>query len=154
MATVDRLGRRPLLLTGVSGMVFALIALAASTGSLEAAGAAAGADPMLAAVSVGALLLYVGCYQVSFGPISWLLVGEIFPLAVRGPALALATITNFGSNFIVSLVLPAVQQGFGLAGTYALFAGIGVVAVVSVAVTVPETKGKTLEEIQAMWESR
>lgn len=111
MLTVDRLGRRPLLLAGVSGIVAALVALSFSTSSLEAAAAnATAADPMLATVSVVALLLYVGCYQVSFGPISWLLVGEIFPLAVRGPALALATITNFGSNFLVSLVLPAVQQ--------------------------------------------
>ncbi len=67
--TVDRLGRRPLLLAGVSGMVAALIALSLSTGSLEAAAAHATAtavNPMLATVSVIALLLYVGCYQVRF----------------------------------------------------------------------------------------
>ncbi len=56
--------------------------------------------------SAAALLLYVGCYQLSFGPISWLIVGEVFPLAVRGQALALATVTNFGANFAVSLFLP------------------------------------------------
>lgn len=55
---------------------------------------------------VAALLMYVGCYQLSFGPISWLIVGEVFPLAVRGEALALATVTNFGANFGVSLFLP------------------------------------------------
>ena len=57
--------------------------------------------------------------QMSFGPISWLLVGEVFPLRVRGQAIALATLTNFGSNFVVSLVLPSVQAAYGAGGEHA-----------------------------------
>eukprot|EP01026_Neomeris_dumetosa_P065428 TRINITY_DN6280_c0_g1_i3.p2 TRINITY_DN6280_c0_g1~~TRINITY_DN6280_c0_g1_i3.p2 ORF type:complete len:354 (+),score=30.96 TRINITY_DN6280_c0_g1_i3:119-1063(+) len=140
--TVESLGRRPLLLAGVSGMVAALFCLSVTQGAV-ATWAIYG--------SLIALLLYVGCYQVSFGPISWLLVGEIFPLEVRSQALAIATFTNFFSNFLVSLLLPTVQQTFGMASTYLLFGLIGVAAVASIYTFVPETKGKTLEEIEALW---
>eukprot|EP00899_Mesostigma_viride_P016709 jgi/Mesvir1/25039/Mv16978-RA.1 len=99
IAYVDSFGRRPLLLIGVGGMVFSLVSLA-SYYSLD------GLPPLL---SVAALLIYVGCYQISFGPISWLMVSEIFPLRVRGRALSLATIVNFGSNWLVALLLPPVQ---------------------------------------------
>jgi len=83
VATVDKLGRRPLLLGGVAGMVVALLLLTAAQGGVEVAAAAGAAGGVSAAwVSAMALLLYVGCYQISFGPISWLIVGEVFPLAV------------------------------------------------------------------------
>jgi Sugar (and other) transporter len=80
---------------------------------------------MVSVIRALACVLFL-CRQVSFGPISWLLVGELFPLSVRGQALALATLTNFGSNFIVSLALPSLQETLGLGYTYMAFAGIGV----------------------------
>lgn len=89
--------------------------------------------------------------QMSFGPISWLLVGELFPLAVRGQAIAVATFINFGSNFGVSLVLPSLQSAAGPSATYLLFAAIGCVAVANIYFNVPETKGKTLEQIEQIW---
>ncbi|KAK9818055.1 hypothetical protein WJX72_006373 [[Myrmecia] bisecta] len=141
--TVDSWGRRPLLLTGVTGMTLALMALGGSQ--------FASLGGLATWVSLIALLVYVGCYQVSFGPISWLMVGEVFPLAVRGQASALATLTNFGSNFGVSLVLPSVQENFGIANTYLAFAVISLVALGTIYAIVPETKGKTLEEIEALW---
>jgi len=144
VSAVDRLGRRPLLLGGVgalSGALFVLALLASPASPLEG-GAASGA-------SLAALLLYVGAYQLSFGPISWLMVGEIFPAAVRSEAVGLATVVNFGSNAVVAAALPSLQAAAGPAGTYALFGGLGVLALASIALTVPETKGKTLEEIQA-----
>jgi sugar porter (SP) family MFS transporter len=136
---VDRAGRRPLLLGGVAAMAAALAGLATQK--------AAGLPPTVAAA---ALLLYVGAYQISFGPISWLIVGEIFPLSVRGQATAVATLVNFGSNFGVSLVLPSVQDGLGAGGAYALFGVVSVLALASIYWTVPETKGKSLEEIEKM----
>lgn len=89
---------------------------------------------------------------MSFGPVSWLIVGEVFPLRVRGQAIALATLTNFGSNFAVSLVLPTLQETFGQSAMYFTFAAIGVAALVTINAYVPETKGKSLEEIERMWE--
>eukprot|EP00878_Enallax_costatus_P015293 GHUV01016014.1.p1 GENE.GHUV01016014.1~~GHUV01016014.1.p1 ORF type:complete len:374 (+),score=78.37 GHUV01016014.1:438-1559(+) len=153
VATVDKLGRRPLLLGGVGGMVVALLLLTAAQGGVDAAAGAAGvADVGGAAwLSAAALLLYVGCYQISFGPISWLIVGEVFPLAVRSQAIALATFVNFASNFGVSLVLPTLQETIGMRSTYGIFAVIGVAAVLNIYYNVPETKNKTLEQIEALW---
>ena len=111
MATVDSWGRRPLLLTGVTGIVGALVLLGSNQAGFLPVPEGVGAW-----VNVVALLLYVGAYQVSFGPISWLICGEVFPLRVRGQAIALATLTNFGSNFAVSLVLPSLQETYGPAG--------------------------------------
>lgn len=146
VATVDSWGRRPLLLYGVSGLVFSLLVLGTvQTGVLPVP------VELAAYTNLGALLLYVGCYQISFGPISWLLCGEVFPLQVRGQAIALATLTNFGSNFVVSLLLPTIQESWGQAATYYTFAAIGVAAVATIYTIVPETKGKTLEEIEALW---
>ncbi|XP_047310199.1 D-xylose-proton symporter-like 3, chloroplastic [Impatiens glandulifera] len=89
---VDDLGRRPLLIGGVSGIAISLFLLSAYYKFL-------GDFPF---VAVGALLLYVGCYQISFGPISWLMVSEIFPLRTRGKGISLAVLTNFGTNAIVT----------------------------------------------------
>ncbi|KAK2078217.1 hypothetical protein QBZ16_004085 [Prototheca wickerhamii] len=127
VATVDRLGRRPLLLGGVAALTVSLfsLALASSHVMLHVSHAAA------AWTSLAALLLFVGSYQLSFGPLSWLMVSEIFPLRVRGQAIAVATFCNFTSNFIVSLLLPSIREAIGPA--------------------VPETKGKTLEEIEMIW---
>lgn len=80
------------------------------------------------------------------------MAGEVFPLDVRGPAVALATFVNFGTNFIVSLVLPVVQASVGLGNTYFIFSALGVIAFASIFFTVVETKGKSLEEIEALWE--
>jgi MFS family permease len=143
---VDTLGRRPLLLGGVGVMTLATAVLGACSATL-AAGDAANA-PITATASVVAVFMYVGAYQVSFGPIAWLLVGEIFPQRVRSAAVGAATLTNFGSNFVVSLYLPTIINTFGQAGTYYLFSSMGGVALLSIYLTVVETKGKTLEEIE------
>jgi sugar porter (SP) family MFS transporter len=149
IATVDSWGRRPLLLVGVSGIVVALLVLGGIQGDLIPF-VSSSSDVGIWA-NVVALLLYVGAYQVSFGPISWLLCGEVFPLSVRGSALALATITNFASNFIVSLFIPELQTTLGQSGLYFAFAGVGVAALLTINAIVPETKGKSLEQIESMW---
>eukprot|EP00890_Picochlorum_soloecismus_P002939 jgi/Picsp_1/3646/NSC_06483-R1_d-xylose-proton symporter-like 2 len=146
VVTVDSWGRRPLLLAGVSGIVVSLVVLGSVQAQVFPIPAEYGAWANLVA-----LLFYTGAYQASFGPISWLIVGEVFPLSIRGQALALATLTNFGANFLVSLVIPSLQEMFGQSALYFGFAAIGVVALGSIYTNVPETKGKTLEEIEAMW---
>eukprot|EP00210_Caulerpa_lentillifera_P008904 g8495.t1 len=141
---VESLGRRPLLLYGVSGLTLALLILSGSCAMDGAAASWAG---------VFALLLYVGCYQFSFGPVGWLLVGELFPLEDRNQGVALCTFANFGSNFIVSLLFPVLQNTIGLSLEYLMFASIGLLSLLSIYYTVPETKGKTLEEIEALFDS-
>ncbi|XP_078438354.1 D-xylose-proton symporter-like 2 [Wolffia australiana] len=136
---VDRLGRKPLLLGGVSGIVLSLLLLSSYYLVLNNA-------PLLAVV---ALLLYVGCYQLSFGPIGWLMISEIFPLRLRGRGLSIAVLVNFASNALVTFAFSPLEA---LVGTGLLFAGFGVIGVLSLAFIfflVPETKGLTLEEIEA-----
>ncbi|XP_031248587.1 D-xylose-proton symporter-like 2 [Pistacia vera] len=136
---VDRLGRRPLLLGGVSGIVVSLVLLGSYYLFLDDA----------PAVAVVALLLYVGCYQLSFGPIGWLMISEIFPLRLRGRGLSIAVLVNFGANALVTFSFSPLKA---LLGAGVLFYGFGVIAVLSlifIFFIVPETKGLTLEEIEA-----
>ena len=97
------------------------------------------------------LFLLLRFFQISFGPITWLFVGEVFPLAVRSRAAALATLVNFGSNAAVSFALPSIQEAAGPAATYAAFSVIAVASVAMIYALVPETKGRTLEEIEEMF---
>ncbi|KAJ4822196.1 hypothetical protein Tsubulata_030998 [Turnera subulata] len=136
---VDRLGRRPLLLVGVSGIVISLFLLGSYYIFLDNA-------PFVAVV---ALLLYVGCYQVSFGPIGWLMISEVFPLRLRGRGLSVAVLVNFGANALVTFAFSPLKE---LLGAGILFYAFGVIAILSllfIFFIVPETKGLTLEEIEA-----
>ncbi|ESR38137.1 hypothetical protein CICLE_v10028127mg [Citrus x clementina] len=139
VAKVDDLGRRPLLIGGVCGIALSLLLLSAYYKIL-------GGFPL---VAVAALLLYVGCYQISFGPISWLMVSEIFPLRTRGRGISLAVLTNFGSNAIVTFAFSPLKELLGAENIFLLFAAIAFLAVLFIVRTVPETKGLSLEEIES-----
>ncbi|KAL6967580.1 hypothetical protein U1Q18_033388 [Sarracenia purpurea var. burkii] len=136
---VDDLGRRPLLIGGISGIALSLFLLSAYYKVL-------GGFPF---VAVAALLLYVGCYQISFGPISWLMVSEIFPIRTRGKGISLAVLTNFGSNAIVTFAFSPLKDLLGGENLFLLFGAIALVSLVFVVVFVPETKGLSLEGIES-----
>ncbi|KAJ4898568.1 D-xylose-proton symporter-like 1 [Raphanus sativus] len=139
IVVIDKLGRRPLLLGGVSGMVLSLFLLGSYYIFYN----------NVPAVAVAALLLYVGCYQLSFGPISWLMMSEIFPLKLRGRGISIAVLVNFGTNALVTFAFPPLKE---LLGAGVLFCGFGVICVLSlffIYFIVPETKGLSLEEIEA-----
>ncbi|KAG6607267.1 D-xylose-proton symporter-like 3, chloroplastic, partial [Cucurbita argyrosperma subsp. sororia] len=131
---VDDLGRRPLLIGGVSGIAVSLLLLSAYYKFLDG----------FPIVAVGALLLYVGCYQISFGPISWLMVSEIFPLRTRGKGISLAVLTNFGSNAIVTFAFSPLKELLGADNLFLLFGAIALLSLLFVALKVPETKGTTM----------
>ncbi|KAG6557584.1 hypothetical protein Mapa_000860 [Marchantia paleacea] len=135
---VDKVGRRPLLIGGVTGIVASLLLLSAYYSFASG----------VPALAVGALLLYVGSYQVSFGPISWLMVSEVFPLRTRGKALSLTTLINFASNAVVAFSFAPIQDLIGVSATFLLFGLIGVGAFFFVLLKVPETKGLSLEQIE------
>lgn len=136
---VDDLGRKPLLIGGISGITISLLLLTAYYKFL-------GGFPL---VAVGALLLYVGCYQISFGPISWLMVSEIFPSRTRGKGISLAVLTNFGSNALVTFAFSPLKELLGAENLFLLFAAIALVSLGFVLLYVPETKGLSLEEIES-----
>ncbi|XP_047320847.1 D-xylose-proton symporter-like 2 [Impatiens glandulifera] len=136
---IDKLGRRPLLLGGVSVMTITLILLGSYYTFLDG-------KP---AIAVVALLLYVGCYQLSFGPIGWLMISEIFPLRLRGRGLSIAVLVNFGSNAVVTFAFSPLKALLGAGILFYGFAVIAAISVVFIYFMIPETKGLTLEEIEA-----
>jgi SP family galactose:H+ symporter-like MFS transporter len=144
---VDTKGRRTLLMIGVTGMVASLVALGGafvgdSTGAL------------VTVIAIASLMAYVAAFAISLGPIFWLLNSEIYPLNVRSKAAAAGTMANWTFNFIVSLTFLLLIDALGQAGTFFFYAAIGLLTLWFCWRFVPETKGKHLEEIEAVFEER
>jgi sugar porter (SP) family MFS transporter len=137
---IDRWGRKPLIYLGSGGMALALIVLAAAFGVPALAG-------IRAALALGSLMVYVGCFAFSLGPIVWLLISEVFPQRVRGRGMSIATLANWAANFGVSLVFLSMIQTLGTALTFLVYAVLCIATIVFTARFVPETKGRELESI-------
>ena len=171
VSQVDHYGRRPLLFAGITMMLVALVALSyaflarplaggdggveGDSGPLAAMGVGLSA-PTANIVIVSALMLYVCGYQVGFGPIAWLMIAEVFPLRTRAAAISVAVTVNFGCNLLVTFSLPSIQGWFdalspgrGMAWLFLAYAAFCVASLLFVGACVPETKGKTLEQIEA-----
>ena len=144
---IDSAGRRALLLTGLAGMAVSLglLGLAFMLG--------VGGSGALAWVTSLSLAAYVGFFAIGLGPVFWLLIAEIFPLATRGRGTSAATFANWGSNLVVALTFLLLVQSFGASATFFLYAALTVAAFFFTKSLVPETKGKTLEQIEAEWET-
>jgi MFS transporter, SP family, galactose:H+ symporter len=141
---LDSVGRRPLLLYGLVGMILSL-------GVLGFAFISPNLSHALAWISVVCVMLYVASFAIGLGPVFWLMISEIYPLKIRGRAMAIATVANWGSNLVVALTFLSLLRSFGRPWTFWLYALVGVIAWIFVYRLVPETKGKTLEQIEAQW---
>ena len=145
--TVEYYGRVRLLKLGCSLMLVALILLTATFGGLLSRNTTSATDTeddqegtgglWSQLVTLGAMFLYIGGYQVGFGPITWLLTSEIFPLTIRGAAVAVAVQLNFLLNAVVQFGVPVLQQWLGLASTFGIFAILNVVRYVRPCTPVP-----------------
>jgi SP family sugar:H+ symporter-like MFS transporter len=147
IAFVDRFGRKPLLLAGSVGMTFTLGTMAwlFANASLDAHGSPvlAGAQGTAALVAAN---LYVFAFGFSWGPIVWVLLGEMFNNRIRGAALALAAAAQWVANWLVTLTFPGLSK-FGLGWAYGLYTAAAAASIVLVARYVRETKGRTLEQM-------
>jgi SP family galactose:H+ symporter-like MFS transporter len=141
---LDRMGRRPLLLTGVVGQIIGLLILGAAFYFQQLAS-------FKSYVAIGGLVIYVACFAFGLGPIFWLLISEIYPLKIRGAAMSAVTVTNWALNLVVAVTFLTLVGILGHAGTFWLYGGIAIGAWVFFYFLVPETKGKTLEQIEAHW---
>ena len=138
---VDRVGRKPLLYAGVSGMTISLFLLAGAFAKQDAFG------PTLGAVAIGCLTLYITCYAFSMGPIAWILASEVFPLPIRGRGIAAASLSFSVANFLVAQTFLPLVNNAGSSATFATYGFFCVVTLVFVRFVVPETKGIALESI-------
>jgi MFS transporter, SP family, arabinose:H+ symporter len=140
---IDRFGRKPLLLTGtaLAGLMLGAI------GWLFHRGDAAGW------LLIAALFLYVAAIAISLGPITWVVITEIFPGRFRGRAMALAAMTLWSSDFLVSQAFPPALSTLGAAWVFWLFALVALAGVVFMARFLPETRGLTLEQVEHLWTS-
>jgi sugar porter (SP) family MFS transporter len=143
---IDRVGRRPLLLTGVAGQIVGLAILGAAFQFPQLAS-------VKSAVAIGGLVIYVACFAFGLGPIFWLLISEIYPLKNRGVAMSAVTVTNWAMNLLVAVTFLTLVSVLGHAGTFWLYGLVAIGAWIFFHRLVPETKGKSLEQIEAHWRS-
>jgi sugar porter (SP) family MFS transporter len=138
---LDKLGRRVFLIAGTVGLTVGLLLLGAFFASSTLQDSAG-------SLALAALILYIASFAVGLGPVFWLMISEIFPLELRGPAMAACTVANWSFNFIVSFTFLTLVDQIGKAATFWLYAAIAVCAVAFFIARVPETMGKSLEQIQ------
>ena len=141
--TVDKWGRKPLLYTGIAGAVLSLLII----GLLFHSGTASG--PWILTF----ILLFIACFAFSFGPVCWIVISEIFPGAVRGQAMSLATLSLWIANFFVGQLTPLMlrSEHWGPAATFWTFAALCAPGLWLTRKLIPETKGKSLEQIEQTW---
>ena len=141
----DRIGRKPLLYFGLTGVMLSLFALGTSFAFAGVLGSS------LKWVAVGSLVTYIICFAMSLGPIGWILVSEVFPLRIRGIAMSVCTVSNFAFNFFVVGSFPVLLHRIGGAWTFWIFGIVSILCIIFVYFFVPETKGISLEEIESNW---
>ncbi len=143
---IDRVGRRPLLLVSLAGMAFSLFVLGLAFSLPQLSGS-------LGWIAVASLMVYVGSFAVGLGPIFWLMLSEIYPLRIRGRAMSVGTIANWSANLIVALSFLTLTQIMGKPATFWLYGLVSIGAWLFAFFLVPETKGRSLEEIEAHWQA-
>ena len=141
----DKLGRKPLLYFGLTGVMLSLFALGTSFAFAGILGSS------LKWVAVGSLVTYIVCFAMSLGPIGWILVSEVFPLKIRGVAMSVCTVSNFAFNFFVVASFPVLLNRIGGAWTFWMFGIVSILCIIFVYFFVPETKGISLEQIESNW---
>jgi sugar porter (SP) family MFS transporter len=138
LATVDRWGRRSLMLFGCAGIAISHLLI--------------GLAYMLQLKGVVVLLFSlaaIGCYSMSLAPVTWVLISEIFPNRIRGTAISVAVSALWIACFVLTYTFPILERNIGTGNTFWIYAGICAIGFVFIRLHVPETKGKTLEQIES-----
>jgi len=136
---LDKVGRRPLLLTGTAGMAVGMVIVGCSF---------IGGSTLHGGVAIVGLLIYIGSFAIGLGPVFWLLIAEIYPLKIRGAAMSVASMANWAANFVVTVSFLTLLSAIGGVGAFFLFGFLTLVALAYFWRKVPETKGRSLQEIE------
>ncbi len=149
IAVIDKVGRKPLLLIGSAGMAVTLFAMvyAFSHGSLDPKGNLV-LSKDLGTLAVVAANLYVIFFNFSWGPVMWVMLGEMFPNQIRGSALAVCGFVQWFSNFLISFSFPVMAAKLGLTISYTFYGVCAVISYFLVQKLVHETRGKELEQME------
>jgi SP family sugar:H+ symporter-like MFS transporter len=148
IALVDRVGRKPLLLAGSLGQALMLGVMAyvfgtsavSETGALQMQG-------NMGLVALIAANAYIACFAFSWGPVMWVMLGEMFPNQFRGAALSICGLVQWLTNFLITMTFPILLGSIGLGFSYGIYAAFGLIAFFFVRTFVKETKGRTLEDM-------
>jgi sugar porter (SP) family MFS transporter len=138
---IDRIGRKPLLYIGLAGMLVSLVIIGGAFLDPNLAG-------IISWVTLAGLMLYVASFAVSFGPVMWAMLPELFPLRVRGTGTGVSALSNWGANFVVSQAFLPLVALIGTTAVFWILAGLCVVAAIFIHFFVPETRGRSLEQIE------
>lgn len=146
IALLDKVGRRPMLFVGMAGTSTSLLLIGII--SIVMKGSA-----MLPFIILSLTVLFLAFQQGAVSPVTWLMQSEIFPLHMRGLAMGISIFCLFMMNFLVGLLFPVLFDAFGLSTTFFLFVGLGILSLIFIKRFVPETKGRSLEEIEHAFRS-
>lgn len=137
--TVDKWGRKPLLITGSIGMAIGMFAISILS-----------FNNIIGISTLVFIIIYTASFMMSWGPICWVLISEIFPNKIRGQAVAIAVAAQWASNYLISSTYPAMME-FSGGMTYGFYGLMAFLSAIFVWKMVPETKGKSLEEMEQLW---
>jgi MFS family permease len=137
-------GRKPLLLIAAAGMGVSQVLLAVALQARSLPGS----------VILAVILLYIAFFAMAMGPIVWVIMSEIFPTRLRGSAMAAATVVLWAADFAVTLTFPVISDRLNESTAFWIYAAMCVIDFVFILAVLPETKGKTLEEIETRWLNR
>ncbi|PUZ42377.1 hypothetical protein GQ55_9G577500 [Panicum hallii var. hallii] len=147
---LDRVGRRPLLLTSAGGMVVSLVTLASALHAIDRLPAGQQATP-LAGVSIAAVLVFVGSFSIGMGPIAWVYSSEIFPLRLRAQGCALGTAMNRVMSGAITMSFISLYKAITFAGSFYVYAGVAAAGWVFMFFFLPETRGRSLEGTEQLF---
>ena len=139
IVTVDKVGRKLLLIIGSTGMTIGMFAISAFS-----------YYDVIGNATLVFIIVYTASFMMSWGPVTWVLISEIFPNKIRGRAVAIAVAFQWAANYLISSTYPAMMEYSG-AMTYGFYGVMSILSAIFVWKMVPETKGKTLEELEELW---
>jgi len=144
---IDRIGRKPLLLIGSIGMALTLSILTIAFATGDLANGTLHLAPKMGVVALISANLYVVFFNGSWGPVMWVMLGEMFPNQIRGSGLAVSGAFQWTSNFLISMSFPVAAKFIGLPITYGFYTACAFISIVFVLKMVHETRGKELEDM-------